>query len=370
MLHETFGDSGPLVVQLLFQPRFIIRFSELQSALEQSTIGRDGEEAEVHGMFSAGHAYSCILTAIFHDLDYEEVAESLEALPTEHLELQEQHDDPAEQDVQPVIEQEYNPSVDGVDEHHLDATEDSASNVADSTQPTQEDHAEESADAYDHQDVQPAANDRTESIEQAQEEEVEEVVVTVKTDIPEPNDGHEDRDGASNASESQDDNEDHAEEEGDLVDYVEEFEEGEEHYEEDYEDSDSTETPGGDHEYAEMAEAVDEGSTGEYEVHVEEASPVEEQAVLSSPLADSQGTDNGEQVAMHLRTAANAVVLDGLANDVDAGPDVVEDVPPSEPTDPQQDVGHGDEQELGHDEQTEPGAEGDSAHGASLFRTR
>jgi hypothetical protein len=51
MLHETFGGSGPLRVQLQLQSRFIIRFSELQAAMEQSAIGQNEEEVaiEVHG---------------------------------------------------------------------------------------------------------------------------------------------------------------------------------------------------------------------------------------------------------------------------------------------------------------------------------
>lgn len=52
MLHDTFGGSGPLRVQIQLQPRFIIRFSELQSALEQSALGPDEEEGEAHGKLS------------------------------------------------------------------------------------------------------------------------------------------------------------------------------------------------------------------------------------------------------------------------------------------------------------------------------
>ena len=58
MLHETFGGSGPLRVQLQLQSRFIIRFSELQAAMEQSAIGQTEEEVEVevHGKGDPPHA--------------------------------------------------------------------------------------------------------------------------------------------------------------------------------------------------------------------------------------------------------------------------------------------------------------------------
>ena len=49
MLHETFGESGPLRVQLQLQSRFIIRFSELQAAMEQSAIGQNEEDVEAEG---------------------------------------------------------------------------------------------------------------------------------------------------------------------------------------------------------------------------------------------------------------------------------------------------------------------------------
>lgn len=62
MLHDTFGDSGPLRVQLQLQPRFIIRYSELQSALEQSALGHDEEEGEVHGKLSIADVCTWLVT--------------------------------------------------------------------------------------------------------------------------------------------------------------------------------------------------------------------------------------------------------------------------------------------------------------------